>query len=115
MLRRIPLHHSDEAITAIREDGAVILTDFASPEQVDQVDQDTRNVMAARMQDEVRLPRPAALLWPRTAQRGGGLLTGLTPRDGKHDTTAGFMLGSSTDAARRRGSSGSSTAISFPS
>lgn len=46
----------------IKEDGAVILTDFASPEQLDQVGQDTREVMEARMRDEVSQLRQAALL-----------------------------------------------------
>lgn len=52
MLQRIPLSRPDEAIKAIEEDGGVILSDFTSLNDLDQVHQDVRGVMDARMRDK---------------------------------------------------------------
>jgi hypothetical protein len=52
MLRRVPLNLPDMAIEAIEKDGGVILTDFASPDQLDRVYQDVQQVMESRMGDK---------------------------------------------------------------
>jgi hypothetical protein len=52
MLRRVPLSRPERAIEVIEVDGGVILTDFASPDQLDRVYQDVRGVMESRMADE---------------------------------------------------------------
>lgn len=53
MLQRVPLSLPERAIEAIEKDGGVILTDFASPDQLDRVHQDVRQVLEARMKDQV--------------------------------------------------------------
>lgn len=52
MLRRVPLSLPEMAIEVIEKDGGVILTDFASPDQLYRVYQDVREVMESRMGDK---------------------------------------------------------------
>jgi hypothetical protein len=53
MLQRVPLSLPDKAIDVIEKDGGVIISDFASADQLDQVHRDVRQVMESRMGDKV--------------------------------------------------------------
>jgi hypothetical protein len=51
-LRKAPLNLPEKAIEVLEQDGGVIITGLASPEQLQQVYQDVRQVMESRMSDE---------------------------------------------------------------
>ncbi|KAI0505160.1 phytanoyl-CoA dioxygenase family protein [Xylaria bambusicola] len=52
MLRRVSLDRPQELISAIEEDGGVIIAGFASQSQVDQVNQDMHEALEDRIKDE---------------------------------------------------------------
>lgn len=51
-LRKAPLNLPEKAIEVLEQDGGVIITGLASPEQLQQVYQDAGQVMESRMSDE---------------------------------------------------------------